>query len=124
MPESDLLNLYDSEVATLQRIQAELQARTYKTHNLDAFDKEIVERFAQDGFRVNVLWYQTTVEGVFAPEIEVIGRCAPIQAGDFDHDQMRHEVVTNVLGLPEADAGVIKSTATWHSEKCKPGCGH
>jgi len=103
--DGELLNIYDHEVAALQRVHKALKDRTYKSHDLNEFDKEIAERFAEIGFRVSVKWYDTTERGVFIPEVEVIGRIDPI--GEFDHDQLRHEVVNNYLGLPESDAGVI-----------------
>lgn len=116
---SELVNVYDSEVADLQRVQRELNARTYKRHNLAAFEREITERFQEVGFVVSVNWYETNLEGVFAPEVEVVGRCEPIKGGEFDHDKMRHEVVHNLLGLPEEDAGIIKTPETWTKEQAK-----
>lgn len=126
---SDLLNILDSEVAELQRVHQELEGRTYKSHNLHAFEREIVERFQEIGFVVDVKWYTTQADGVFAPVVEVIGRCDPLKPGEFDHDQMRHEVVNNVLGLPSQDAGLIKAPK-WTEEQAKeahkhgPGCEH
>lgn len=127
---SDLLNILDSEVADLQRVHGELENRTYKSHNLAAFEREIVERFQEVGFLVDVKWYETSAEGVFSPVVEVIGRCQPLKPGEFDHDQMRHEVVNNVLGLPQEDAGIIKTPERWTEEQAKeihkhgPGCEH
>lgn len=127
---AELINVYDSEVADLQRVLATLNDRTYKPHNLAAFEREIVERCQEVGFVVDVKWYETNLEGVFAPEVEVIGRCDPVKPGEFDHDRMRHEVVNNVLGLPAEDAGVIKTPETWTEDKAKeihkhgPDCGH
>lgn len=125
---NDLLNVYDSDVQVLQSVLATLNERTYKRHELDAFDREIIERFAEAGFRVDVKWYDSTERGVFIPEVEVIGRCQP--QGEFDHDRMRHEVVNNLLGLPEADAGIIKTDDKWTTAKAEeihkhgPGCEH
>lgn len=127
---ADLLNVYDSEIAKLQEVLRTLNGRTYKRHDLHAFEREIVERFQEIGFTVDVKWYTTAAEGVVVPEVEVTGRCDPIKPGEFDHDQMRHEVVNNLLGLPEEDAGIIKTPETWTTEQAKeihkhgPDCGH
>lgn len=112
--DTNLLNIYDEDVLNLQGVHRALEGRTYKSHNLDAFEREIVERFQEIGFVVDVKWYTThsngvPVAGVFAPVVEVTGRCAAIKAGEFDHDRQRHQVVNNLLGLPEADAGIIPS---------------
>lgn len=107
--DNNLLNIYDEDVLKLQSVHRALEGRTYKRHNLDAFEREIVERFQEIGFVVDVKWYTTNEDGIFAPVVEVTGRCAPIKAGEFDHDRQRHQVVNNLLGLPEADAGIIPS---------------
>lgn len=107
--DSELLNVYDSEMKKLIELQRALDERTYKSHDLNAFDKEIIERFAEAGFKVKVTWWDTDQKGTYIPEVEVIGRCEPIKPGEFDHDRMRHEVVNNYLDLPSSDAGVIKS---------------
>jgi hypothetical protein len=112
---SELVNILDSEIKELQGVHQTLEGRTYKSHNLAAFEREIVERFQEIGFVVDVKWYQTNIASV-APE-------------DFDHEKMAHEVVSNVLGLPEEDAGIIKTPETWTEAQAKaihkqhgPGC--
>jgi hypothetical protein len=114
---TELINVYDTEVAKLQEVLQTLNDRTYKPHNLHAFEREIVERCQEIGFVVDVKWYETDAEGVFSPVVEVVGRCEPIKSGEFDHDRMRHEVVNNVLRLPEEDAGIIKTPETWTEER-------
>lgn len=121
---------YDSEVLAAQEVLAALTGRTYKKHNLAAFDREIVERFAERGLRVDVKWFTTTAEGVYSPQVDLIGRCEPLTPGEFDHDRMRHEIVNNVLSLPSEDAGLIKTPEKWSIKQAKeihkhgPGCGH
>lgn len=127
---SELVNVLDSEMAALQEIHRTLEDRTYKRHNLAAFEREIVERFHEAGFLVDVKWYETNLPDVSSPVVEVIDRCDPVKPGEFDHDKMRHEVVHNVLGLPEQDAGIIKTPQMWTTEQAKeihkhgPGCEH
>lgn len=128
---SELVNILDSEIKELQRVHGTLEGRTYKSHNLAAFEREIVERFQEIGFRVDVKWYETNVAGVSSPVVEVVQRCTPLRPEEFDHDQMRHEVVNNVLGLPSEDAGIIKTPETWTEAQAKaihkqhgPDCDH
>lgn len=124
----ELINVYDSEVKALQETLATLNGRTYKPHDLEAFDREIVERCQDIGFVADVKWHTAAdergrpVEGTFIPVVEIVGRCEPIKGGEFDHDRMRHEVVNNVLDLPSEDAGVIKTPGEFHEHG--PKCGH
>lgn len=136
MADAELVNILDSEVATLQEVLRTLNGRTYKPHNLDAFEREIVERFQEVGFRVDVKWYtarkgDARVEDTYMPEVEVIGRCDPLKPGEFDHDRMREEVTRlNPLGLPSADTGLIKTPERWTEGKAREihkhgsDCGH
>jgi hypothetical protein len=122
----------DSEVKAMQELLEELQGQTYKTQDRDRFDEMIKHRYAEIGWRVEVLWYSAAgpdgieIRDVAIPEITVVDRIKPLKAGEFDYDQMRHEVVSNVLGLPEADAGLIKPDETWKAPQHKhsAGCGH
>lgn len=123
-----MIDLYDSEVAEIEKVWGTLQERTNKSHNYDSFDREIRERFAEIGFKVRVNWYETNVAGVKLPEIEVIDR---IQQREFDHDQMRYELtVSNPLGLPSSEVGLIKPDEKWTEAQAKeihkhgPGCEH
>lgn len=122
--DNNLLNIYDEDVLKLQAVHRQLEGRTYKSHNLHAFEEEILERFAEIGFKVDVKWYTVhsggiEQAGVFAPVVEVIGRCDPLTAGEFDHDRQRHQVVNNLLGLPAADAGIIPAGTFTRPEKHK-----
>lgn len=122
-----MIDILDSEVATITQVWQGLQGRTYKSHEYNAFDREIRERFAEAGFVVKVNWYETNLAEVKMPEIDIVGR---IEEKEFDHDQMRHEVVNNLLGLPSQDAGIIKTNGLWtgaqaaEAHKHGAGCGH
>lgn len=99
----------DSELLELQRVHRELEGRTYKAHNLDAFDREIVERFGEIGWKVDVKWHETNQRGTYIPVVEVVDR---IQRKEFDHDQMAHEVRKNILDIPgEHDLPLIKDSS-------------
>lgn len=95
----------DSEILEIQRVHRELEGRTYKRHNLDSFQREIVERFGQIGWKVDVKWFSTNVAGTYIPQVDIVDR---IETKEFDHDQMAHEVQNDILGLGEG--GLIKDT--------------
>lgn len=111
-----MIDILDSEVATIAEVWRGLQDRTYKSHSYDAFDREIRERYAEAGFIVKVNWYETNLSGTKMPEIDIVGR---VEEKEFDHDQMRHEVVNNLLGLPSQDAGIIKTDGIWTKDQAK-----
>jgi hypothetical protein len=99
------IDILDSEVLECEKVLEVLKDRAIRhgALNLGHFDNEIKTRFAEIGFAVDVKWWHTNVEGVKMPEIEIIGRTAK---KDFDHDQMRHEVTADILGLGQG--GTIK----------------
>lgn len=99
----------DSELLELQRVKGELEGRTYKAHNLDAFDREIVERFGEIGWKVDVKWHETNVRGTYIPVVEIVDR---IERKEFDHERMAHEVRRNILDIPgEHDLPLIKDSS-------------
>jgi hypothetical protein len=109
---ADALDVYDHEVDDLMRVQARLTDRArYRRHNFTDFQREITEAFAEIGFTVHVNWHRFSIDGReqdgAMPEVTVTGRTDPLFT--FDKDRQVHEVTRNVLGLPEEDAGVIKT---------------
>lgn len=106
------IDVYDSEIADIQRVLEALRARAAHRVNYDAFQREAIERFADIGFKVDVRWYETDVEGVLQPEVNIVGRT---ESGHvFDRDRQVHEVVNDYLGLGEGgvvkvDKGMMKS---------------
>jgi len=109
---SDVLDLYDHEVEEILQLQLKLNDKArYGRHNYIDFEREIRERFAGIGFTVEVSWYGFSVGGQpqegAMPEVTVTGRTDGKHV--FDKDRQVHEVTSNVLGLPEEDAGVIKT---------------
>lgn len=108
------IEVYDSDMVKILDIQEKLQLRAKFSgpRNYIDFEREIRERFEDIGFLVHVNWHSYAVGkvvqvGSAMPEITIIGRTDPDFV--FDPDQMVHEVTSNVLDLPESDAGVIKS---------------
>lgn len=105
MSMSSNIEILDSEIIAIEKVLKKLQDKQGKGGvNQEAFRKEIIERFAEAGFKVDVKWYTTNVEGVFMPEVSIVDRLE----GQFDPDRMVHEVTNDLLGLGEG--GVIKTT--------------
>jgi hypothetical protein len=105
------VELLDSEVDRIQKIWDTLRDRHQKGfRNYDAVEREIVGRFADQGFIAHVSWYRYSIDGVpqdgAMPEVSIVGRCDPKH--QFDHDRQVHEVTSNILGLPGQE-GVIKT---------------
>ena len=99
------IDVLDSEVLQIERVLNVLKARSKnQMRNYDDFQREIKERFAEIGFVVDVLWYETNIETVKMPEIVIKGRT---ESKAFDRDQMTAEVTGDLLGFGEG--GVIKT---------------
>lgn len=108
--------IYDSEIDKIQHILEILRRRAEGSVDYDAFDREIKDRFAKIGFKVDVKWWTTNVEGTLLPEIDIQDRLEKIE---FDHDRQVSEVTNDILGL--GDAGVIKFDPSQYQ---KPTHGH
>lgn len=119
MSMSSNIEIMDSEIIRIEAVLKKLNEKQGKGGvNQEAFRKEIIERFAEAGFKVDVKWYTTNVEGVYMPEIDIIDRIE----GEFDPDQMVHEVTNDLLGLGEG--GVLKTQTTASGLHVVGGKGH
>ena len=103
---TSMVELNDSDILRLEGVFRRLQERQGQSLNLDAFRREMVERFYDVGFRVDVKVWSTNVEGVYSFDIEIQERIE----GKFDPDRQVHEVTNDLLGL--GTGGVIKSEVT------------
>lgn len=112
------IEIYDSEIAKINDVLLILDDKRQQRRSFENFDHEIKERFSEIGFIVAVNWYSAgeempdgsirEVEGVFIPEIVIKDR---VEKKLFDHDQQRHEVVSNLLELPGHEKGqLLKAT--------------
>lgn len=98
-----LIDLYDSEILAAENVLNKLHEKQRSVTNLEAFRKEIVERFAEIGLDVFAKIYETTEEGLFAFEVEIRGRTEGI---DWDPDKQVHQVREDILDLlPESEKG-------------------
>jgi hypothetical protein len=126
-----VIEVYDSEILEIEAVVETLKQRSEDGRRLDRgqFDREIIDRFAKIGFEVTTQWFHTDLEDVKMPEVTIVGRLGSRQS-DFDHDQMAHEVTSDVLGLGQG--GVIKTTtddtgkikAVEQGHKHSSDCGH
>lgn len=94
-------DLYDSERLKIAEVWRGIQQRlSFGQHEMSAVQREIRERFEDIGFVVKVQFKESPFEehlaGVQYPEVIMVRRCEP--KGEFDHDQMAHEVRSDILG--------------------------
>lgn len=100
------IELHDSDIIRIERVVKHLNDKQSKVVNLDAFQREARERFQDEGFVVDVKCYTTNVEGIYAFDLDITGRCESVI---FDTERQRHEVVNDLLGLdPSMKGHVIK----------------
>lgn len=104
-------DLLDSEVLAINEVARRIQESvSFQNRELSAVQREIRERYEEIGFVVRVDFYERGAEehltGVQIPSITLVRRCEP--TGEFDHEQMRHEVRSNILGKNQQ--GNIQST--------------
>lgn len=103
MSDAPLIDLYDSEILAAEKVLERLHVKQRTSTNLESFRKEIVERFAEIGLKVDVKVWTTNQDGVFGFEVEITGRTEEIK---WDPDRMVHEVRTDILDLlPESEKG-------------------
>lgn len=99
------VDLYDTDILAIEKGPlAYMRSKQFERMDLEDFRKTTQERFEQLGFRVNVKCYDTDQSGVYAFDVEILGRTSQ---KSFDYDRMTHEVVNNVLALPDQAGGWI-----------------
>jgi hypothetical protein len=105
---SSVIELHDSEIIELEKGPlAYLQKYQGRSVDLEGFRRAAIESFSDAGFSVNVKAWTTDQEGVYAFDLEINGR---VPGGRrFDPDRQVHEVVSNILELPDQDGGWIKT---------------
>lgn len=101
------LNLYDEDILKLEKVFDWVKQRQQQRMDLEDFRRGAVERFYDAGFKVNVKVYETTEEGVYAFDFEILDRVE--REDQFDYDKQVHQVVNNILELPDQDGGWIKT---------------
>lgn len=103
------LDLLDSEILKVEAALQALMEHQGKRMVLENFRKEAKERFAEQGFVVDVLCWQTNQPGLYAFDFKITGRCEPIY--EFDHERQRYEVINDILDIdPDKKGEVMKPT--------------
>ena len=97
-----LIDLYDSDLLTIEGVVLKLEHMTMKPGNLQAFQDEVIERFGLAGFHVDVEWHVVESPGAvpvgtMMPTIRILGRVEPEE--QFDREKMMHEVQHDILGI-------------------------
>lgn len=112
------MELYDSEILEIEKVLNIMNDKRKQRRDYDSFTNELKERFHEIGLVISVLWYEAgeeqadgsvkKIEGVLLPEIVIKDRVAK---HTFDHERMKHEIVNNILELPNQEKGqLIKAT--------------
>lgn len=102
-----MIDLNDSEILIIEKTVKWAQEQQGQHRNLEDFRRAVVDKFNQDGFQVNVLCFETNQPGCYAFDLEITGRVPGSR--QFDPDRQVHEVVNNLLELPDQDKGYIKT---------------
>lgn len=99
------IDLYDTDILAIEKGPLEwMKSKQFERMDLEDFRRTTQERFEQIGFRVNVKCYDTDQADVYAFDVEILGRT---NQKSFDYDRMTHEVVNNVLALPDQAGGWV-----------------
>lgn len=101
------LNLYDEDILKLEKVFDWVKQRQHQRMDLEDFRRNAIERFYDAGFKVNVKVYDTNEDGVYAFDFEILDRVD--REEQFDFDKQVHQVVNNLLELPDQDGGWIKT---------------
>lgn len=100
--------LHDSDILELEKVYRWMVDQQHKRRDLENFRREIIGRFQEKGYVVNVLCFETDQAEVYTFEVEVLRK---IEQKTFDYDKQVHEVVNNILDLPDQAGGWIKADA-------------
>ncbi len=102
------LNLYDEDIIALEKgPYAWMKQRQGSRMNMEDFRRGAIEKFYDAGFKVNLKVYETDQPEVYAFDVEILDRVQREQ--QFDFDKQVHQVVNNLLELPDQDGGWIKT---------------
>lgn len=104
----EIEEVYDSEQIQIDKVMAVLSQRIGTGMEGSAFQREVRERFAEIGFvarcdlKKDMYDPRPWNDKPWIPSIAIVGRTE--KQGEFDHDQMGHEVRSNILGKnPQGD---------------------
>lgn len=95
------VDLYDSDIPRLENVLRALSPAQGHRVNLEGFRKEVIERFGEEGFGVDVKVYEKEYlsgETVYQFNIALT---SVKRSEEFDHDRMAHEVQHDILDISE-----------------------
>ena len=94
------IDLYDHDRLAINKVVHQLRQSIGKRRDTEGFAREVMDRFAEAGFYVDVS-LSTEDNHTINTEIVITGRIEP--EAEFDHDRMGHEVRSNLLGVKGQD---------------------
>lgn len=99
------IDLYEEDILAIQRVITALSQNIGKQRNLEGFRQEVINRFGEIGFEVDVKLYEAQREGegdeFIHPSITITGRIEPEE--EFDHARQARQVQTNIRGIKGAE---------------------
>lgn len=103
-----MIDLNDSEILLIEKGPLAYIEKHQGTHiDLENFRRAVVDQFGEIGFQANLKAYETNMPECYAFDVEIIGRVPGSRT--FDPDRQVHEVVHNILKLPDQQEGFIKT---------------
>ncbi len=106
----------NEEILRIEAVMRKLHERTGTSYDLESFRREIIDRFVEVGFALDVLVYEVTYHG----SDEKTYKFVPKLTGRFgapDLDRMVNDMIQDSLGLDEG--GVITSDGKVQSAPSK-----
>jgi hypothetical protein len=101
-------DINDSEILAIEKGPwAYMRSKQKNRMELEDFRRTVIDKFAEIGFKADVVAYTSNVPDVYIFEVVVRERLR----GDFDPDRQVHEVVNNILELPDQNEGWIDTDA-------------
>lgn len=94
---------YDEEIPAIEQVLEVINSRVGTMGNLEAFRTEIIERFAEVNWKVEVEVHEVEFddgEKIYQFNPILLGRIQPLnRSGETDFDKRRWEVVNDPLGI-------------------------
>lgn len=95
--------LYDDDIPKIEKVVRDLNEARLKPHGTpSSWHDEVVNRFAEAGYRANVVLYHVTgkenpdgsveTKDEVMTSITIMGRVDDIKVGEYDHERQGHQV--------------------------------
>lgn len=88
------IDLYESDLDKIRSVGQALKAKEGTWAEPDVFGAEIAERFAEVGYRADIMVGVTETAGVnvYKFYVRIVGRLDPDPNAEFDHERMAREI--------------------------------